>query len=490
MTLAGLDRLPTVTRARARTLRDRLGASGFEERVPYEVETASMLTFEELRLPLVRRALRRDPSAAATLALLFQYASDVSVDDADRALGMDGRGWLADAGILELRDGRCEARFRLQVAEASWILCDEPGAGTEAVMPPGPTTVDLLNAMPGPPYGSVLDVGTGPGTLALIAAARGAGRVVATDISERAVELARFNARFNELDVDVRAGDLLDPVNGERFELIVAQPPYVTHPEGQPDVTFMHGGALGDELAMRLLAALPAALAESGVAILLFDSPVRPEPLHDRIRAVVGDALDVAVFNGPGLPPDMQSIGYAALHDPTFGLDYAATALRYRDHLERVGAETVSHALVVLRSSPGPGWTIGIPVPAPPEWDDIAPFVSGLDLLTRDDEAIAGARIQPAPGTVLVRERRPGARDERRSVRFDRRSLGSERELNEAGAVIFDLLAKDPSVASAVQRLAEATGQSVGDVRPLVLTFVKENLARGLLVPASQEGDD
>jgi methylase of polypeptide subunit release factors len=479
--------LPAITPIHAAILRERLDASGYEARVPYEIETASMLTFEELRLPLVRRALRRDPSPAAILALLFQYASDVPLADADRVLGGDGRKWLVEAGILAVRGDRCSARFRLQSAEGTWIFCDEPGAGSDAVMAPGPTTVDLLNAMPAPPYESVLDVGTGPGTLALIAAKRGARRVVATEIAPRAVALARWNAEFNELEVDVRQGDLLAPVGDERFSLVVAQPPYVTHPEGQDGVTFMHGGARGDEIAMRLLGSLPASLAPDGVAVVLFDSPLVPDrPLHDRVRDTVGEgALDVAVFNGPGLPPDMQAIGYAALHDPTFGERYAATALRYRDHLARLDIEKVSHALVVLRSRPaGSAWTIGVPVRALPEWDDIAPFMSGLDLIVLDDDALAGSRVRPAAPAVLVRERRPGAPTERRSIRLDRPGLASERELSEAGAVIFDLLAKDPSISSAIDRFAKAMDQSVDDVRPLVLTFVKENLARGLLVPA------
>ena len=446
-----------------------------------------MLTFEELRLPLVRRALRRDRSSAAVLALLFQYASDVPLADVDLALGADGRAWLVDAGILDARGERCTARFRMQSAEGIWIFCDEPGAGADAVMAPGPTTVDLLNAMPAPPYDSVLDVGTGPGTLALIAARRGARRVAATEISPRAVALARWNASFNELDVEVRHGDLLAPMGDERFSLIVAQPPYVTHPEGQDGVTFMHGGARGDEIAMRLLESLPGSLATAAIGIVLFDSPVVADrPLHDRVRDAVGEStLDVAAFNGPGLPPDMQAIGYAALHDPTFGETYATTALRYRDHLERLDIEKVSHALVVLRSRPSrSAWTIGIPVRGLPEWDDIGPFMSGLDLIVLEDDAILASRVRPGPATLLVRERRPGAPTERRSVRLDRPGLASERELSEAGAVIFDLLAKDPSVSSAVDRFATAMGQSVDDVRPLVLTFVKENLARGLLVPA------
>lgn len=78
------------------------------------------------------------------------------------------------------------------------------------------------------PTGSrVLDLGTGCGILA--AAARPhAAEVVATDIDPRAVACARRN--LADLDVDVRHGDLFDPVVGERFDLVVCNPPYVIGP--------------------------------------------------------------------------------------------------------------------------------------------------------------------------------------------------------------------------------------------------------------------
>lgn len=75
----------------------------------------------------------------------------------------------------------------------------------------------------------VLDVGTGSGALALLAARMGA-RVSATDISWRAVTTARLNAARARARVRVRRGDLTDPVGGQRFDLIVSNPPYVPTP--------------------------------------------------------------------------------------------------------------------------------------------------------------------------------------------------------------------------------------------------------------------
>lgn len=489
MPLADLRGLTTLTPARARALRDRLAASGYETRNPLVLETSGW-AMEELRLPLIRRQLARDESAAATLALLFLNGGAAPPARVDRALGADARAWLVEAGILAAAGEELQSHFRLQVAEGIWILCDEPAGGAGTVMPPGPTTVDLLALMPSQIDGSVVDIGTGPGTIALVASKRG-GRAVATDINPRAIELARYNARFNELDVDVRIGDLFEPLRGERYRWLYAQPPYVARPPDQAVVTFLHGGAEGDELAMRVIAGAPRALEPAGIAVVLFDPPVRKEPLHDRLRAAVGPTgTDVAALHAPGIHPDMQAIGYATLEDPTFGPRYAAAALRYRDHLEAVGVSEATHALAVIRARPSPdeeGWTIGLPVPRlPAAWPELETFLLGLDLATLPDESLANLRVRPRAGMVLTTERTPGQdrATVRRAIRFAPPTLAAERELSEAGAAILDLLASDPSTERAIARFADAMERSIDEVRPLVVSFVRECLARGLLVPA------
>jgi HemK-related putative methylase len=74
----------------------------------------------------------------------------------------------------------------------------------------------------------VLDMGTGSGVCAVFAAAH-AGRVVAVDINAAAVRCARINALLNHVEhkVDVRHGDLFAPVAGERFDLVLFNPPFL-----------------------------------------------------------------------------------------------------------------------------------------------------------------------------------------------------------------------------------------------------------------------
>jgi hypothetical protein len=114
---------------------------------------------------------------------------------------------------------------------------------------------------------AALDLGTGCGIQALLAA-KHCERVLATDVNERALEFAEFNARLNGLSgIEFRQGDGFDPVSDERFDLIVSNPPYVV----SPDLEFLYrdNPLAGDELCRRLVEETPAFLNEGGFAHLL-----------------------------------------------------------------------------------------------------------------------------------------------------------------------------------------------------------------------------
>jgi release factor glutamine methyltransferase len=87
--------------------------------------------------------------------------------------------------------------------------------------------IDALHAAAIPHGARVLDVGTGTGALSVAAIRAGAAEVTAVDVSAGAVLSARLNTLVRRLPVRVRRGDALEVVAGQRFDVILANPPYV-----------------------------------------------------------------------------------------------------------------------------------------------------------------------------------------------------------------------------------------------------------------------
>lgn len=99
-----------------------------------------------------------------------------------------------------------------------------PRADTETLVE---RAIEALGAREAP---RIVDVGTGSGVIAItLALELPRARAVAMDFCAAAIEVARENARrLGALDrVELRCGDLLEPVRGERFDLVVSNPPYV-----------------------------------------------------------------------------------------------------------------------------------------------------------------------------------------------------------------------------------------------------------------------
>jgi release factor glutamine methyltransferase len=86
-----------------------------------------------------------------------------------------------------------------------------------------------LREHPPRPGSRVLDLCTGSGVLAVQAALLGAD-VTAVDVMRRALISARLNARLNGVRIRTRRGSLFTGIQGERFDLVVSNPPYVPKP--------------------------------------------------------------------------------------------------------------------------------------------------------------------------------------------------------------------------------------------------------------------
>jgi release factor glutamine methyltransferase len=157
-----------------------------------------------------------------------------------------------------------------------------------------------------PPGAHVADVCTGSGLLAVTAAVHGAGAVAATDRSRRAVFNARLNGRLNGVAVHAVRGDLLKPLQGRRFDLIVSNPPYVPAetdalPSAGPARAW-DAGRNGRALIDRICDGAPSHLRPGGALLLVHSSVCGEQATLERL-ARHGLQTDVLVRRRGPLGP-------------------------------------------------------------------------------------------------------------------------------------------------------------------------------------------
>lgn len=201
------------------------------------------------------------------------------------------------------------------------------------------------------PVRSALDVGTGSGVQAVLAA-RHAERVVATDVNSRALRFTALNARLNGFagSVECREGSLFEPARDERFDLIVSNPPYVVSPDSE--LVYRDSGWPADEMSRRVVTEAPRFLGDRGFATILCNWIVaRDADPFERVTGwVAGSGCDTWIIRYAVEEP----VAYARawnhelrLRDPS---RYDETVERWVAYYEREQIESIGVGAVVFRA--------------------------------------------------------------------------------------------------------------------------------------------
>jgi methylase of polypeptide subunit release factors len=276
------------------------------------------------------RRLPGTPLGTALRLLLLQ----LPVGDAEGtiALGQEAVDALLALGLVVADGGKLVPRSRIMPVEDLLISFDGFSTADDPhgyVSTFSPTTAWLAALTPRRHVASAVDIGTGNGAHALLAA-RHSERVVATDLNSRALAYTNINAALNGLDnIETRLGSLFAPVAGERFDLVTCNAPYVVSPETRWQ--YRDSDLPADQLSELVVSQAAAALTDGGYASLLVSwvAESEEEP-DDRVHAwldgsgcdawVLGlsgaDPLDHAFSWNNHLVDDQEALG-AALDDWT-----------------------------------------------------------------------------------------------------------------------------------------------------------------------------
>ena len=436
-------------------------------------------------------ALRRtqDGSPLATLTRLFLLQTPVPAEDAERALpGLVDA--LARRGFLR-RDGdqvRALLDIRPYAADDGhlWVASDlTPGldgapvsVAAYHVLGISPAATSLAQLTLREPVGRALDLGTGCGVQALHLATH-ADAVVATDISERALDLTRFNAALNEVpQVETRGGWFFAPVAGETFDLIATNPPFVISPAQGSRLVYRDSGLPGDEVVEHIVHTGPAHLTDGGWLQVLADWVIhRDVPWDERLAGWVPDGCSALVVQREVLDP----AAYVELWLKDEGLhggpDYLARYDAWLGWFEQQGVEGIGFGWINVHRSEHDStyldWPYAVEQPVAPairDWAAAAehPFSEHDRLRLRVDV------VQETTGE-------PGAEDPETIVLRQRRGLRRARQVDTVEAALAGACDGDLSVGQILDALATLTDRGPDELRAAYLPVVRELLVEGFL---------
>lgn len=432
------------------------------------------------------RVLLRDDRPLDLMASMFLLGADVDDVAAVATLG-SGVETLVQAGLAERSEGRLRPLVQLVPHDDLIVASDLPGPEPVADFVPGvqPPSDLLARLTPRDRVRRALDVGTGCGIQALLLA-RHADEVVATDVSPHALEIARTTAALNRATtIDFRLGGLLDPIGAERFDLVVANPPYVISPEHT--YVFRDASGRGDELVRELVRALPAVLADRGLAIVLVsgvNAGGTPEPLSWTTQAGFGRLLLASRIQSARETAHAWNKDRVADHGA-----YEEAIRRWLEFYEREGIESIGYGALILSSEMdgGTGWaaTVGAPLEGP---GSAGPHVTRL-VASHAALASAGGRVGElgplvlTPDAELIERRRRGPTGlETLGVEIRLPGgIGTAADLDEGGALLAMAFEQPRTVDEAIEFAASRLGLDGQGIAQEAAAMARSLLTNGFI---------
>ncbi|MGC8792157.1 MAG: methyltransferase [Bryobacteraceae bacterium] len=446
--------------------------------------------------------LTREGKRLDTLVRLFLLGFTTPREAAEAALGPELLESCGRWGLLEAHRETVAPRVRLAPFRGLLLAVDQPHdpeieGRADQVMGITSSTVVLANFTVRRPVRRALDLGTGCGVQALLAAPH-SEEVIATDCNPRALEFARFNAALNNCEkICLRQGDLFEPVRGARFDLIVMNPPFAISP-GQRYL-YRDSGEPGDRFCQRLVREAPAFLKEGGFLQMTLDWAERAgEDWRQRLAAwFEGSGCDAWVLRLQREPAPSYAWMWVRDTEPGGPQQAGRVYEEWVQYFEREHIEAVSTGLITMRRRSGRNWTQideapGEPDPHGGEWVALA-FAQRDYLEGARDETLLAARLRVAADVRLVEEAEARQGRWQPAAARIRLARGIPWE-GRVDARIKNLLARMDGrhvLRDLLVHLAVELGVAPDMLIPQALPLVRDLILRGFLLPevAATAGD-
>lgn len=420
---------------------------------------------------------------------LFTLGVEVSDEAVRECFGSVSLDDLAESGIIEGRDGLVAPLIEISEMEGLTLAHDpelEPGSRKDLVLGPTPSSQTVATLMVTSPVDRALDIGTGGGVLGLMAA-RYATEVVGTEISTRAIEFADFNAAMNGVtNLEVREGSFFEPVEGELFDLVVCNPPFVVSPDAA--FQFRDSGFPADGVSEHVVTGAAAHLGESGYASIICSWVHRGEEDWTQRPAgwVEGLGCDAWILKLGTSDP----VSYAASWNIPSADDYENSIERWVGYYESEGITGISAGCIILRRRTGTNWVRTDLMPkatTAPLTSYIRTIFSGESFLNESDTDSAlleaGFSLTPNHGLQQKFAYSKGKYLPTEMTLHITEGMHFSGSVDNLTLKLLGRLEKGATLREAIAAISSEAGSDPDSVAPSVVQMVRQLVGLGFLIP-------
>ncbi len=487
---------------KANEQRDRLGFDDLDDcRRMRDVFAAANYTETEIA-DLVPSSSGAAP--LETLARLFYFHVPTDIAATRRALEPMALEEWVEAGLMMVSKDLVVPLVSVLPSHGLLLACDIPPKSQtddnpDFVMGVGGSTRSLAMATIRRPVQRTLDLGTGCGIQALLAAAH-SQQVVAVDRNSRALDFARFNAQLNGLtNIEFLAGDLFQPVEGQQFDLVVANPPFVISPQFRAH--YRDNGMSSDQFCKKIVRQVPQFLREGGYCQIMCNwAHVAGRKWHDRLASWFGETgCDAWVMRTATRSLSEYTLDWneGRNHQPGFSQLYQEWMAYYKQ--QRI--EAISTGLITMRRTSGrPNWCCvgNAPEKITGEAGAVGEairrgFESHDFLLTvQEDPPLLNAQLTAAPNSSLLQLHQPSSQGWRQvGVRLQMSSgLCFSEDVDQHVAELVVGCDGKRTVGDLMVALAARRKVSVESIAPKILSGLRRLISCGFLAPVRDDNGE
>ena len=434
-----------------------------------------------------------DSKIQETLLRLFVEGSDLDEADVSEALAGSFRE-LIELGLLLRVDRKVKSNLRLK-ATVDGVFADDFSSRLnespeDYVMGVAPTTQMVKALVPSGDHRRILDLCCGGGWLAIKLKNR-ENFVTGTDLNSRAIEIARFNARLNGVEgIDWREGSWYEKVEGEKFDLIISNPPFVVSPGNQAVALDTENN---ETVIPAVLGGIASRLNENGYACMLLDWPFLDVENWSEVPLGSFDCsgLQVLLFEIKRNSPEEYARHWVG-QDPRFSESntFRTEVNRWVEFLNQKGYQGISSGFFVARKcAPGDEWIMeesrGLAQFNETTSVDLSRIFEGRTWLTKNSDDLLDLRFNVADGLIQSSQ----------SILNDGRWEVANLKLTSAGLVAYDghideallqiinAASSGGTIRELLPDLAKPLGVDPGAISVQVTELVKELVSLGVILP-------